>query len=124
VHWYAPVLNERIWSEMRNPNGSWRVYETYIRVAGQWTNVYRAVDSAGNSMDFLPSPPYRNAIAAKTFLQLAISQGGYVQPRVINVDEHPAYPAAVADRHQTGELNLHSRRLRPPQIFDLSQAAF
>jgi hypothetical protein len=37
VLWYAPVLNERIRSEMRNPNRSWRVDETYIRVAGGWT---------------------------------------------------------------------------------------
>ena len=36
---YAPVLNQRIRSEMRNPNRSWRVDETYIRVAGQWTYV-------------------------------------------------------------------------------------
>ena len=35
VHRYAPVLNERIRSEMRNPNRSWRVDETYIRVAGR-----------------------------------------------------------------------------------------
>ena len=34
---YAPVLNERIRSEMRQPNRSWRCDETYIRVAGQWT---------------------------------------------------------------------------------------
>jgi transposase-like protein len=34
---YAPVLNERIRSEMRNPNRSWRVDETYVRVAGKWT---------------------------------------------------------------------------------------
>jgi transposase-like protein len=32
---YAPVMNERIRSEMRNPNRSWRIDETYIRVAGQ-----------------------------------------------------------------------------------------
>src|SRR3982750_3785729 len=53
---YAPVLNDRIRSEMRNPNRSWRVDETYIRVAGRWTYLYRAVDSAGNTIDFLLSP--------------------------------------------------------------------
>ena len=52
---YAPILNERIRSEMRNPNRSWRVDETYIRVAGQWTYLYRAVDSTGNTIDFLLS---------------------------------------------------------------------
>src|SRR5512133_957969 len=34
---YAPVLNERIRSEMRHPNRSWRIDETYIRVAGRRT---------------------------------------------------------------------------------------
>jgi transposase-like protein len=32
---YAPVLNDRIRSELRHPNRSWRVDETYIRVAGR-----------------------------------------------------------------------------------------
>jgi IS6 family transposase len=100
---YAPVLNERIRSEMRNPNRSWRVDETYIRVAGQWTYLYRAVDSAGNTIDFLLSP-YRDLIAAKGFLQLAIAHPRRIQPRVINVDGHPAYPAAVADLKRCGQL--------------------
>ena len=68
---YAPVMNERIRSEMRNPNRSWRVDETYIRVAGQWTYSYQALDSAGNASDFLLSP-CRDAVAAKGSLQLAI----------------------------------------------------
>jgi transposase, IS6 family len=40
---YAPVLNERIRSEMRRPTRSWRCDETYIRVVGQWTYLYRAI---------------------------------------------------------------------------------
>ena len=60
---YAPVLNHRIRSEMRNPNRSWRVDETYLRVAGRWTYLYRAIDSAGNTIDFLLSP-YRDTFAA------------------------------------------------------------
>jgi transposase, IS6 family len=91
---YAPVLNQRIRSEMRNSNRSWRVEETYIRVAGRWTYLYRAIDSAGNTIDFLLSP-YRDTLAARSFLQLAIAQAGPIQPRVINVNGHPAYPVAV-----------------------------
>ena len=47
-----------------------------------------AVDSAGNTIDFFLSP-YRDAAAAKAFLQLAMAQGGHIHPRVINVDGHP-----------------------------------
>jgi transposase, IS6 family len=82
---YARVLNERIRCEMRNPNRSWRIDETYIRVAGRWTYLYRAIDSAGKTIDFLLSP-YRDTIAVKSFLQLAIGQAGRIQPRVIHVD--------------------------------------
>ena len=40
---YSPILEKRIRREMRQPNRSWRVDETYIRVAGRWTYLYRAV---------------------------------------------------------------------------------
>jgi hypothetical protein len=39
-----------------NTNRSWRLNETYVRVAGKWTYLYRALDSAGNTVDFLLSP--------------------------------------------------------------------
>jgi len=35
---------------MRRPNGSWRVDETYVKVAGKWAYLYRAVDSAGETI--------------------------------------------------------------------------
>jgi transposase, IS6 family len=105
---YAPVLNERIRSEMRRPNCSWRVDETYIRVAGQWTYLYRAIDSTGNTIDFLLSP-YRDVVAATAFLRLALGQSGRIRPRVINVDGHPAYPAAVADLKRSGDLGRNCR---------------
>ena len=36
VQRYAPILNQRIRRELRRPNRSWRVDETYVRVAGSW----------------------------------------------------------------------------------------
>ena len=40
------------------------VDETYVRVAGRWTYLYRAIDSKGDTIDFMLSPN-RDAIAAK-----------------------------------------------------------
>ena len=40
--------------------------ETYVRVAGQWTYLYRAVDSTGETIDFLLSPK-RDAVAGSIF---------------------------------------------------------
>jgi transposase-like protein len=49
---FSPILNDLIRREMRRPNRSWRVDETYVRVAGRWTYLYRAIDSIGNTIDF------------------------------------------------------------------------
>ncbi len=54
-------------------NGSWRVNETYVRVKGRWTYLYRAVDSRGQTIDFLLSVR-RNARSAKRFFKKAMSQ--------------------------------------------------
>ena len=103
---YAPELNRRIRREIRLPNRSWRVDETYVRVAGVWTYLYRAVDSTGETIDFMLSPR-RDRIAARDFLRSALRRAGQIQPRVINVDGHASYPAAIAELKATGELGSH-----------------
>jgi IS6 family transposase len=111
---YAPILNRRIRREMRRPNRSWRVDETYVRVAGKWTYLYRAIDSAGDTIDFLLSPN-RDLIAAKGFLRLALSAGP-MRPRVINVDGHPAYASAIGELKQEGELSRNCRCRPSPYL--------
>ena len=106
VQRYAPELNRRCRPELRKANGSWRCDETYIRVAGTWTYLYRAVDSSGDTIDFLLSAR-RDAAAAKRFFQKALSSPGHPRPRVINVDANPCYPKAVSELKRTGELGRH-----------------
>ena len=50
IQCYTPELSRRCRRELRITNGSWRVDETYLRVAGKWTYLYRAVDSAGDTL--------------------------------------------------------------------------
>ena len=38
---------------LKPASDSWRVDETYIRIKGKWRYIYRAVDSAGATLDFL-----------------------------------------------------------------------
>src|SRR5690242_8375087 len=114
VQRYAPVLDQRTRREMRRPNRSWRVDETYVKVAGSWAYLYRAVDSAGETIDFMLSPK-RDLVAAMLFLRLALSGGG-LRPRVINVDGHPAYASAVAELKRTGELSPRCRCRMAPYL--------
>ena len=56
------------------------------RSQGAGPILYRAVDSAGETIEFMLSPK-RDLNAATLFLRLALS-GGRPRPRVINVDGH------------------------------------
>jgi transposase-like protein len=112
---YAPILSQRIRCEMRKPNRSWRVDETYVRVAGRWTYLYRAVDSEGNTIDFMLSPN-RDLTAAKHFLQRALWRTKEARPRVITVDGHPAYARAIAELKRSGELGPRCRCRPSPYL--------
>jgi transposase-like protein len=106
VQRYAPELSRRCRPELRRTNGSWRVDETYLRVAGKWTYLYRAVDSTGATIDFLLSSR-RDAASAKRFLQKALQ--AHPRPRVINVDGNSSYPKAIAELKKTGVLGRRCR---------------
>ena len=108
---YAPDLEKKIRPHLRPSNGSWRVDETYVRVKGRWTYLYRAVDSRGQTIDFLLSAK-RDAAAAKRFFRKALEQPHTVNPRTITVDKNPAYPCAVEQMKEDGELWRRSRLRR------------
>ena len=82
VQRYAPELNERIRRELKPTNGSWRTDETYVRVAGRWTHLYRAVDSTGATIDFLLSET-RDLTSARRFFHKALAAPGHPRRRVI-----------------------------------------
>jgi IS6 family transposase len=84
------------------------VDETYVRVKGHWTYLYRAVDSRGQTIDFLLSAR-RDAVAAKRFFRRALVQPHVVNPRTLTVDKNPAYPRAVVDMKRDGELWRRTR---------------
>ena len=105
---YAVELEKRIRPHLRLSNGSWRVDETYVKVKGRWTYLYRAVDSRGQTIDFLLSAK-RDTAAAKRFFRKALAQPHTVNPRTITVDKNPAYPKAITEMKQNAELWRRSR---------------
>ena len=81
---------------MKKTNDSWRVDETYIKVRGRWMYLHRAVDSAGQTLDFLLNET-RSTRAAKRFFRKVLGRHQMTPPRVINVDKDRAYVGAVRD---------------------------
>jgi len=84
-------------------NDSWRVDETYIKVKGKDRYLYRAVDSNGNTLDFLLTAR-RDAKAAKRFFRKIMLAAHTQEPRVINVDKNAAYPKALDELKADKEL--------------------
>jgi transposase-like protein len=128
VQQYAPELEKRCRPHMKTCNDSWKVDETYIKIKKVWFYLYRAVDSEGNTIEFLLSQT-RDAEAAKRFFCRALHVTAYsapqtqafeehvaqptvptapnitiLTPRVLNVDKNAAYSKAIAELKAAGIL--------------------
>ena len=89
---YVPLLDQAFRVRKRRVGGSWRMDETYVRIRAQWKYLYRAVDKAGNTVDFLLTAK-RDRKAALRFLSKAAGQHG--TPAKITIDKSSASTAAL-----------------------------
>jgi transposase, IS6 family len=79
VQAYAPELEKRIRPHLRPTNDSYRVDETYVKIKGEWKSLYRAVDSTGQTIDFMLSAK-RDARAAKRFFRKMLKVASRAPP--------------------------------------------
>jgi IS6 family transposase len=100
VQQYAPELEQRCRPHLKTTTDSWRVDETYVKVKGVWLYLYRAVDSAGNTLEFLLSETC-DAGAVKRFFLKTLGATHTVVPRVITVDKNASYPKALTNLKAT-----------------------
>lgn len=89
----VPLLDKAFRRRKRTVGRRWRMDETYIKVKGQWKYLYRAVDTAGQTIDFLLAAK-RDAAAALRFFRKAIRHHG--EPEVVTIDKSGANTAALA----------------------------
>jgi putative transposase len=88
-----PVL-AAICRRRKRPVGRiWCMDETYIKVAGQWKYLYRAVDKSGDTVDFLLRAK-RDHAAARAFFERAIDR--HDVPEKVTIDKSGANTAAIA----------------------------
>ena len=74
------------------PGSRWFVDETYVKVAGHWTYLYRAVDEHGQVIDVLLSTR-RDLAAARRFFTRALCTGTI--PAEVTTDRAPVYPRVL-----------------------------
>src|SRR6266404_5103396 len=96
VHRWAikllPILEKAFRRRKRPVGKSWRVDETYIKIKGKWKYLYRAVDKAGHTVDFLLRA-HRDKAAAQCYFEKSIDQNG--EPETVTIDKSGANLAAL-----------------------------
>jgi transposase-like protein len=125
VQRFTPLLADAARPCRHTVGDRWQVDETYVKVAGQWRYVHRAIHQFGQVIDVFVSTP-RDATAACRFFERAVG-ATKVTPAEISTDQASVYPAVLeellpaawhrADRYANNRVEAdHGRlkaRLRP-----------
>ncbi|MGB5833981.1 MAG: IS6 family transposase, partial [Thiohalocapsa sp.] len=85
----------------------WRMDETYIKINGQWKYLYRAVDKAGQSVDFLLTT-HRDKKAALRFFRKALRQHGL--PERVTIDKSGVNTAALKALQEESGVTIEIRQ--------------
>jgi transposase, IS6 family len=88
VQRFTPEFIEAARLYRHAPGGRWFADETYVKVAGRWTYLYRAIDQHGRVIDVLLSER-RDLAAARRFFTRALRSGTI--PAEVTTDRAPAY---------------------------------
>ena len=107
-------LFEKAFRKHKRPVGkSWRMDETYVKVRGQWKYLYRVVDKAGNTVDFLLRA-HRDKAAARRYFEKAIDRNG--APETVTMDKSGANLAALQAIKRRIRLMMGSENFRCARI--------
>ena len=102
-------LFEKAFRKHKRPVGrSWRTDETYVK-GGQWKYLYRAVDKAGNTVDFLLRA-HRDKAAARRYFEKAIDRNG--TPKTVTMDKSGANLAALQAINAEREMPIKVRQVK------------
>jgi transposase-like protein len=135
VQRFTPLLAEAARPCRHAVGNRWQVDETYVKVAGRWRYVFRAIDQFGQVIDIFVSAQ-RDGRAARRFFERAIGTT-QITPVEVVTDHAPVYPAVLeellpaawhrTDRYANNHIECdHGRlkaRLRPMRGLKLDRSA-
>ncbi len=81
---FVSLIDKQVRKRKKPVGSSWRMDETYIKLNGKWIYLYRAVDSLGNTIEFLLRKR-RDKAAAKAFFRKAFKNNGL--PDKVTIDK-------------------------------------
>ena len=94
VQRFTPLLIDAARPCRHTPGDRWFVDETYVKVAGRWVYLYRALDQYGQVIDVLVSTK-RDLAATRRFFTQALEHNP--SPTEVTTDRAPAYPRVLDD---------------------------
>jgi transposase-like protein len=94
VQCFTPLLADAARPSRHAVRDRWFVDETYVKVAGSWRYVYRAVDQYGQIIDVFVSPRH-DTRAARRFFEIAL--GAHGKPVEVVTDRAPALRAVIEE---------------------------
>ena len=92
---FTPLLAEAVRPCRHRVGDRWQVDETYVRVAGRWRYVYRAIDQFGQVIDVFVSP-HRDVAAARRFFERALG-ATKITPVEVITDQAATYPVVLEE---------------------------
>ena len=108
---FVPLIDAAVRKRKKPVGNSWRMDETYIKVNGVWVYLYRAVDSLGNTIEFLLRK-HRDADAAKAFFRKAFKYNGL--PEKVTIDKSGSNISALkaANKTQPEDQQIEIRQVK------------
>jgi IS6 family transposase len=92
VQRFTPLLIDAARPCRHAPGDRWFANETYVKVAGRWRYVYRAIDQFGQVIDVLVSEK-RDMVATRRFFTRTLGQAP--PPAEVTTDRAQAYPRVL-----------------------------
>jgi len=95
VQRFTPLLAEAARPCRHAVGDRWQVDETYVKVAGRWRSIYRAIDQFGQVVDVFVSPR-RDLRAARRCFERAIGTTRTMPSEVVT-DRAPTYRVVLEE---------------------------
>jgi IS6 family transposase len=94
VQRFTPLLIDAARPCRHIPGDGWFVDETYVKVAGRWVYLYRAIDQHGPVIDVLVSQK-RDLAATHRYFTRVLNHGPH--PTEVSTDRAPSYPRVIEE---------------------------
>ena len=108
---FVPLIDKEVRKRKKPVGSSWRMDETYIKLNGKWIYLYRALDSIGNTIEFLLRK-HRDAAAAKSFFRKAFKHNAI--PAKVTIDKSGSDISALtsANKNLPEDKQIEVRQIK------------